>query len=102
MVSEVRCDDDSHAGTSRMTTSGRPTNERREVPPMLRNDLITMLSQHDNDPVTVDVKGILVDVGSVSTDRDTIVIGLDPDDLRSVLADMSRTSDPSRRDRRAH
>jgi hypothetical protein len=56
---------------------------------MLRNDLITMLSQHDNDPVTVNVNGIMIDVENVSTDRDSIVIGLDPDDLRSVLASVA-------------
>lgn len=52
---------------------------------MLRNDLITQLSQFDNDSVTVDVKGILIDVESVTTDRGSVVLVLNPDDLCSTL-----------------
>jgi hypothetical protein len=59
---------------------------------MLRNDLITMLSQHDNDHVTVDVGGILVDVDSVSTDRGSIVLKLDPEELTAVI--QKETAEP--------
>jgi hypothetical protein len=47
--------------------------------------LIVGLSQFGNDPVTADIGGILVDVEAVTTDRGTVVIVLDPEDLQSVL-----------------
>jgi hypothetical protein len=56
---------------------------------MLRNDLIIMLSEYNNDTVTVNVNGILIDVDSVTTDRDSIVLVLDPEDLQSVLAKVA-------------
>ena len=56
---------------------------------MLRNDLITNLSQHDNDTVTVNVNGILIDVDTVTNARDSIVLVLDPEDLRSVLSKVA-------------
>ena len=56
---------------------------------MLRNDLITNLSQHDNDAVTVNVNGILIDVDTVTTARDSIVLVLDPEDLQSVLSKVA-------------
>lgn len=52
---------------------------------MLRNDLITKLSEFDNDCVTVDVAGTMVDVVSARRDRDGIVLVPDPDELRDAL-----------------
>jgi hypothetical protein len=46
---------------------------------MLRNDLITLLAQHDNDTVTVNVNGRLIDVQTVTTENGSIVIILDAD-----------------------
>lgn len=56
---------------------------------MLRNDLITLLGEQDNDAVTVDVGGILVDVDAVRNDRGSIVLLLDQEDLRNVLAQVA-------------
>jgi hypothetical protein len=56
---------------------------------MLRNYLITNLSQHDNDTVTVSVNGILIDVDSVTSDRGGIVLILDPRDEQSVLRQVA-------------
>jgi len=52
---------------------------------MLRNDLIVLLSQRDNDTVTVDVNGILIDVDAVTVDRGAIVIVLNAEDLSETL-----------------
>lgn len=41
---------------------------------MQRNDLITLLSQKDNDPVVVDVNGKLLDVKTVSDGTGCIVL----------------------------
>lgn len=49
---------------------------------MLRNDLITRLSDHDNDTVVVRIGDILVDVESVNGDGGGIVLVLDPDELQ--------------------
>ena len=56
---------------------------------MLRNDLITLLGEQDNDPVTVDVGGILVDVAAVTADRGSVVIVCDPEDLRATLDQLA-------------
>ncbi|MDT4994808.1 MAG: hypothetical protein QOH97_4700 [Actinoplanes sp.] len=56
---------------------------------MLRNYLITNLSQHDNDTVTVSVNGILIDVDSVTSDRGGIVLILDPRAEQSVLRQVA-------------
>lgn len=56
---------------------------------MLRNDLINLLGERDNDTVTVDIGGILVDVDSVATDRGNIVLVLDPEDLRGTLEQVA-------------
>lgn len=62
---------------------------------MLRNDLIILMSEHDNDPVTVDLGGVLIDVESVGVDRAGIVLRLNRDDLRDVLRrDVSEPEDP--------
>ena len=52
---------------------------------MLRNDLITLLSQKDNDTVTVDVGGTLVDIEAVADARGGIALILQPDDLQDTL-----------------
>jgi hypothetical protein len=78
--------------------SGRPSHpastqqtvaQQRAVALMLRNDLIVSLSEKDNDAVTVNVNGILIDVDSVSYDRESIVLVLDPEDLRSTLTQVA-------------
>lgn len=46
---------------------------------MLRNDLIVLLAQGDNDPVTVDVNGNRLDVAAVKVDQAGIVIVLHTD-----------------------
>jgi hypothetical protein len=51
---------------------------------MLRNDLITLLAQHDNDPVTVAVNGHAIDVENVTEHNGSIVIVLDPEAVRTV------------------
>ncbi|GGQ42572.1 hypothetical protein [Couchioplanes azureus] len=56
---------------------------------MPRNDLIIKLSEEDNDCVTVDVDGILIDVDSVARDRGNIVLVLDPDELQATLRQRS-------------
>ncbi len=73
---------DSHTHT--ITTTGK------RLPTMLRNDLILHLSQHDNDTVTVDVNGVLVDVDTVTTDRGSIVIVLDPEDMQNALSSVAK------------
>ena len=57
---------------------------------MLRNDLITALSQQDNDTVTVYVGGILVDVDRVARVNGTVTIVLDPDDIESTIGQIIR------------
>lgn len=52
---------------------------------MLRNELIVLLSQHDNDAVTVNVDGVLIDVEAVTVDRGSIVLELDQEDVHSVV-----------------
>ena len=44
-----------------------------------------MLSQHDNDPVTADVNGIMIDLEDVTVDRGSIVLILNQEDITSVL-----------------
>ncbi len=41
---------------------------------MLRNDLITLLAQHDNDPVTVTINGHAVEVEGVAIQNGSITI----------------------------
>lgn len=52
---------------------------------MLRNDLISLLAEKDNDTTTVSVNGILIDIEAVSTERGAIVLILDPEDLQCTL-----------------
>jgi hypothetical protein len=54
---------------------------------MLRNELITLLGQFDNDMATVDINGLLVDIMDVHHDarRESVVLTLDPEDMRMLL-----------------
>ncbi|MFI5493223.1 hypothetical protein [Actinoplanes sp. NPDC051859] len=56
---------------------------------MLRNDLIIKLSEQDNDCVTVDVNGILIDVEAVAHDRGNVVLVLDREELRATLRQVA-------------
>ena len=56
---------------------------------MLRNHLITLLSQSDNNTVTADVNGILIDVDAVTADRGAIVIVLNTEDLSETLREIA-------------
>jgi hypothetical protein len=56
---------------------------------MLRNNLITLLAESDNDTVAVNVNGILIDVDSAAHYRGNIVLVLDPEDLRSTLKQVA-------------
>lgn len=53
---------------------------------MLRNDLINLLSDHDNDPVVVRLGAAAVDVASVASGGGIITLVLDPDELPAALA----------------
>ena len=52
---------------------------------MLRNDLIVLLSQKDNDTVTVDVNGTAIDIEAVTDTQGGIALVPHPDDLRVAL-----------------
>lgn len=52
---------------------------------MLRNDLVNLLAERDNDTVTVDVNGLPVDIEAVTTAGGTIVLRLDPEGLGHAL-----------------
>lgn len=72
---------------------------------MLRNDLIILLSQGDNDPVTVDVNGSRLEVAAVKADRGGVVIVLDTGDLSTAThADPPTRPEPgaSTRPEQAH
>lgn len=72
---------------------------------MLRNDLINLLAEHDNDIVTVSLKGLLVDVDSVTHARGQIVLTSTPRTcmarcsklLQEILGRMRRKSKERRR-----
>ena len=53
---------------------------------MLRNDLIVLLSQKDNDTVTVHINGVPVDIDAVVDAHGGIALILQPDDLRDALS----------------
>lgn len=55
---------------------------------MLRNYLIALLAEKDNDTVTVNVSGILVDIDGVTVDRGCIVLDLNPEDVQNVVHQM--------------
>jgi len=54
---------------------------------MLRNELIALLAQHDNDLTAVDINGLLVDIVHVHHDsrRESVVLTLDPEDMRMLF-----------------
>lgn len=56
---------------------------------MLRNDLITQLSQTDNDPVVVAVNGAFVDVDMVTTDQGRVILALDPEEIAAAFSNPS-------------
>jgi hypothetical protein len=56
---------------------------------MLRNDLITLLGERDNDPVSVSINGFMVDVESVAYMRGHIVLVLDPDEMSDSLKQLA-------------
>ena len=58
---------------------------------MLRNDLITLLAENDNNAVAVDVNGALVDVESVTAREGGMVFVLDPQDLEKALTSDTRS-----------
>lgn len=58
---------------------------------MLRNDLITLLSEQDNNAVTVSLDGVLVDVDSVAIQAGSIVLVLDLEDLQDALSELCNT-----------
>lgn len=58
---------------------------------MLRNELITRLSDYNNDNVVVSIGGIQVDVDSVFYDRGSVVLVLDPEDALSTLVQIAAT-----------
>ena len=61
---------------------------------MLRNDLIVQLSgTGDNDTVTVDINGTLIDIEAVKSDRG-IVIVLNGEDLADVLGKIASGKQP--------
>lgn len=62
---------------------------------MLRNHLMTLLSEKDNDTVAVDVNGILIDVDAVTIDRGCIVLVLNPEDMQGALGRMSCPDRPA-------
>lgn len=53
---------------------------------MLRNDLITLLAEKDNNAVTVSINGVLVDVDAVEAQDGSIVLVLDPETCRTHLS----------------
>lgn len=53
---------------------------------MLRNDLITILSEQSNDPVVVRIAGSLIDVESVTHEEGCVVLVFDSEELNDVLA----------------
>lgn len=52
---------------------------------MLRNDLMTRLTDYDNDTVVVTVGGCLVDIALLTYEQGQIVLLLDPEELRKAL-----------------
>lgn len=53
---------------------------------MLRNDLITLLAQYDNDPVVVSINGCPVGVEGVAVENGSIAIVLSSDELRAAVS----------------
>ena len=64
---------------------------------MQREDLITRLSQMEGDSVAVDVHGVLIDVETVTTDRGTVVLVVNQEDLVDILTKIADGRTPVRR-----
>jgi hypothetical protein len=62
---------------------------------MLRNHLIALLAEKDNDTVTVDLSGVLIDIDAVTGDRDCIVLNLNREDVEEVLHRMASGAMPA-------
>lgn len=56
---------------------------------MLRNDLITLLAEKDNDPVTVCLNGFMIDVHAITDARGHIVLVLDPEEMADTLKQIA-------------
>ena len=52
---------------------------------MLRNSLMTLLAEKDNDTVAVRIGELLIDVAAVANERGCIALILNPDDLQDAL-----------------
>lgn len=52
---------------------------------VLRNDLINLLAERDNDNVAVNVNGLPVDIEAVTAQSGSIVLQLDPEGLQHAL-----------------
>lgn len=52
---------------------------------MLRNSLMTLLAEKDNNTVTVRIGELLIDVEAVAEERECIALILNPDDVRDAL-----------------
>lgn len=52
---------------------------------MLRNNLISLLAEKDNNTVTVKVGDLLIDVEGLADERECIALILNPDDLRDAV-----------------
>lgn len=56
---------------------------------MLRNSLMTLLAEKDNNTVTVRIGELLIDVEAVADERECIALIVDPDDLQDALKKVS-------------
>lgn len=64
---------------------------------MERNDLIRQLAKDkDNVSVLVDVNGVLIDIEAVTTDRGSIVIVLNSEDVSDTLQKVASGRQPVR------
>ena len=61
---------------------------------MLRNDLITLLAQYDNDPVTVSINGCAVEVEGVAVENGSLTIVLDDDELQAAASTVTGVAMP--------
>ena len=55
----------------------------------MRNSLVTLASEYDNNPVAVSLEGFLIEVVSVAEQRGQIVLNLDPEELRATLRQIT-------------
>lgn len=66
-----------------------PSTHRRYLTTMQRNDLITLLAEQANDPVSVSVSGFMIDVYSVAYVHGHIVLVLDPNEIADTLKQIA-------------